>query len=261
MFEYLKKPRDITKYTLMRGTTDFGNLAQYNLYESGYPYLVIVSVPRFMDMLAKKNETYKTLWDNYLHILEYEFRNIDGLEDISSDASELTNGISNLNVITKVNMQSGSTFSMRFFEKSGSVIARVHELYLRGIKDPRTQYKHYNGLIQDGSLEAGYENEVFSFLFFVTDNTGTEIEKAYFIVSAQPTKAETSMYNSERGDIGFKEITVEFSGFPITGSLVESRAKKVLDWINNPANPQHIVRDSNDFEYTGISEIENYAKT
>lgn len=260
MFEHLKQPMPVTQYTLMRGTTDFSNLAQYNLYESGYPYLVVVSVPKFMDLLAKKNENYRTLWDNYLHILEYEFRNIDGLEDITSDTSELTNGISTLNVITKVNMQSASTFSMRFFEKSGSVITRVHELYLRGIKDPRTQYKHYNGLIQDGTLTAGYENEVFSFLFFITDNTGTEIEKAYYIVSAQPTKAETSMYNSERGDIGFKEISVEFNGFPITGSLVEKRAKDVLDWINNPANPNHIVRNSDNFEYRAIPDIENYIR-
>lgn len=256
MFEHLKKPRNITKYTLMRGTTDFGNLAQYNLYESGYPYLVIVSVPKFMDMLAETNETYKTLWENYLHILEYEFRGIDGLENITTDTSELTNGISTLNVITKVNMQSASTFSMRFFEKSGSVITRTHELYLRGIKDPRTQFKHYNGLIQDGSLEAGYENEVFSFLYFVTDNTGTEIEKAYFIVSAQPTTAETSIYESEKGTIEFKEITTEFSGFPITGSAVDQRAKKVLDWINNTKqNPDAIVKNSDNFAYTGITDI------
>lgn len=256
MFEHLKAPKDITKYTLMRGTTDFGNLAQYNLYETGYPYLVIVSTPKFMDMLATKNATYNTLWTNYLHILEYEFRGIDGIENITADPSTLTNGISELDIITKVNMQSNGKFSMRFFEKSGSVITRTHELYLRGLKDPRTQFKHYNGLIASGDLEPGYENEVFSFLYFVTDNTGTEIEKAYFIVSAQPTSAETSIYEAEKGTIEFKEITVEFSGFPITGDPVNARAKKVLDWINNTqSNPNAIIKNSNDFMYTGIEKI------
>ena len=260
MFEYLKQPRDLTQYTLMRGTTDFGNLAQYNLYESGYSYLIIVSIPKFLSTLAETNSNYKTLIDNYVHILEYEFRGLDGLDNITSDTSELTNGISTLNMITKVNMQSASTFSMRYFEKSGSVISRVHELFLTGIKDPRTQYKHYHGLIESGTLESGYEHEVFSFLYFNTDNTGTEIEKAYYIVSAQPTTAETNIYNSEKGSIEFKEITVEFNGFPITGTAVNSRAKKVLDWINNPSNPNRIIKNSDNFMYTGISNIEKKAK-
>ena len=40
MFTDLKDPRDVTKYTLFRGTTDFTQLQQFDLYESGYPYLV-----------------------------------------------------------------------------------------------------------------------------------------------------------------------------------------------------------------------------
>lgn len=255
MFENLKQPRNLTQYTLMRGTTDFGNLNQYNLYESGYPYLVVVSVPKFLDTLAAQNSTYKTLLENYLHILVHEFRGIDGFEDITTETQTLTNGISELNIITKVQMQSASTFSMRYFEKSGSVLTRLHELYLRGIKDPRTQIKHYNGLIKDGTLESGYENEVFSFLYFVTDNTGLQIEKAFFIISAQPTKAETSIYEAEKGTIEFKEITCEFTGFPITGSAVDERAKKVLDWINNDANPKRYILNSDNFGYTGISDI------
>lgn len=256
MFENLKKPRDITKYTLSRGVTDFGNLNQYNLYETGYSFLVLVSIPKFLDILSQKNDTYKTLITNYKHILEYEFRGINGLDDITSDVSSITNGISTLDVITKVEMQSNATFSMNFYEKSGSVITRTHELFLTGIKDPRTQVKHYHGLIQDGTLEAGFENEIFSFLYFVTDNTMTEIEKAYFIVAAQPTKAETSMYESEKGNIDFKEISVEFRGFPITGDEVDRRAKELLDWINNPENKNHITNNSTNFKYTGIDKIE-----
>ena len=255
MFENLKQPRDITKYTLSRGVTDFGNLNQFNMYESGYSFLILVSIPKFLDILSQKNDTYKSLITNYKHILEYEFRGLDGLDNITSDVGSITNGISTIDVINKVEMQSNGTFSMRFFEKSGSVITRTHELFLTGIKDPRTQVKHYHGLIQDGTLEAGYENEVFSFLYFVTDNTMTEIEKAYFIVSAQPTQAETSIYESEKGNIEFKEITVEFRGFPITGNEVDRKAKEVLDWINNPKNPNHITNDSTDFVYSGTEKI------
>ena len=257
MFEHLKKPRDISKYTLSRGVTDFGNLDQFDLYESGYSFLIVVSIPAFLDKLAEtKPEVYGTLISNYKHILEYEFRGIDGIGNITTDTSSLTNGISTLDMITRVEEESNATFSMRFFERSGSVITRTHELFLRGIKDPRTQVKHYHGLIQDGVLEANYENEVFSFLYFVTDNTMTQIEKAYFIVSAQPTTAETSIYESEKGNIEFKELSVEFRGFPITGNLVDAKAKEVLAWLNNPENDNHVIHDSSDFNYTGISDID-----
>lgn len=261
MFEHLKQPRNLTQYTLMRGTPDFSNVAQYNLYETGYSYLVIVSTPKFMDKLAEKNAKYKALWDNYLHILEYEFRGIDGLENITSDTSSIENGISTLEMITKVTKQSASTFSMRYYEKSGSVLTRVHELYLTGIKDPRTQIKHYHGLIESGDMEAGFENEVFSFLYFNTDNTGREIEKAYYIVAAQPTTAETSMYESEKGTIEFKELSVEFRGYPITGSLVDQRAKKILDWMNNSSNANRVITDSNNFQYKAINDSLSKVKT
>lgn len=257
MFKYLISPRDITKYTLMRGVTDFGNLNQYNLYETGYPFFAVVSKPKMLENLADSDTDMKTLLDNYIHILEYEFRGLDGIEDISAETQTLTNGISDLNIITKVTQQSASSFSMRFFEKSGSVITRMHELFLRGIKDPRTQVKHYNGRlgVVGGIADAGYENEIFTFLYFVTDNTCRKIEKSYLIIAAQPSKAETSIYNAEKGEISFKEISVEFNGFPITGDEVDKRAVDLLNWMNNLSNANHMILDSNNFMYTGISDI------
>jgi len=230
-------PRDVTTYTLGRGVTDFSNLNQFDNFETGYPFLITLSIPYFLTVLAKSNEEYTKLINIYRHILEYDFRGLDGLEDIQSDTSELTNGISTLNIITKVNMQSASQFSMRYNERKGSVITKVHELFLRGIKDPRTQVKRYNGLLGATSgtaliTDSGYEYETFQFLYFVTDNTVLKIEKAYLIVSAQPTTAETSMYNQEKGEIGWKELNVQFNGFPIVGPAITAKAQAFLDWIN-----------------------------
>lgn len=255
MFDYLIQPKDITKYTLMRGVTDFGNLAQYNLYEKGYPFLVLISIPKFLELLAQKSDVYNNLITNYKHVLEYEFRGIDGLEDLTVDTNTLTNGINDVSIITKVNQQSNGSFSMRYFEKQGSLITKVHKLFLEGIKDSRSTAKHYHGLIRDGVLEAGYENEVFSFLYFVTDNTVQKVESAYLIVDGQPQSAETSMYNNEKGTIEFFETTVTMTGFPISNDLVDQKAKEVLDWMNNPSNPNQIVLDSNRFNYTGIDRI------
>lgn len=256
LFKNLIQPRDLTKYMLMRGTTDFANVAMWNAFETGYSYLTVVQVPRYLELLATQDASYANLIKNYIHILEYEFKGLDGIENITSETGEVSNGISNIEFINKVNMQSSSTFTMRYTEKSGSVLTRVNELFLTGIKDGRTQVKTYHGLIDNGTIpEAGYEYETFSFMYFITDNTMRKLERAYYIVAAQPTQAETSIYNSEKGDIGFREISMEFRGFPITGDMVDQKAYEMLQWLHNPENPNRLVVNSNNFLYTGVSDI------
>lgn len=239
-----------TKFTLMRGVTDFTNLVQFDLYETGYSFLICLSIPKFLEEMKKVGTEYQYLIDSYRHILEYEFRGAQGIEDITSETNSITNGIDELNVITRVREQSASTFSMNYYERSGSVLTKVNEMYLRGIKDPRTQFKRYNGLIHKrnnrldnvqapGSIGTsaiqgkGYHYEVFHFLLIVTDNTGLNLEKAYILASCQPTQANTSIYNVTRGEIGFSELSLQFNGFPISGRIVNYKATKFLDWIND----------------------------
>ena len=45
---YSKKPNSVAEYTKMRGVTDFSNAAQFNVYESGYAFLVIISRPNYL---------------------------------------------------------------------------------------------------------------------------------------------------------------------------------------------------------------------
>lgn len=259
MFKNLSVPRDYTTSTLMRGVTDFGNLKQYNLYETGYSFLVVVGVPTFLEKLAETNKMYDNLLKNYIHILENEFRGLDGLEDLTTENIDLTNGISTLNIISKVNEQSASNISMRFFEKAGTPMTRLHELFLKGIKDPKTQIKTYHGLIDKGILEPGYENEVFTLLYFVTDNSVTQIEKAYLLLNCQPTKAETSMFESEKGTIEAREITAEFTCFPVTSDDINSKARKCLDYMLNDATPasKKLIKQSTEFQYTIPKNVQN----
>lgn len=262
MFEYTKQPKNLTQYTLMQGVTDFGNLAQFNQFETGYSFLKVIQIPKFLEVLAGKDtKTLGPLIQNYKHVLEYEFRGLDGIDDISADTLEITNGISNLNMISKVNEQSGSQVSMRYFEKSGSLFTKVHTMFLKGLKDPKTQAKTYLGLIDSGELEAGYENEVFIFLYFVTDNTMTQVEKSYLLLSAQPNKAETSIYNSEKGDIANKEITAEFNCYPVQGDSIDQKAKEILDWMNSPVNPNRIIKQSSNYQWTGLDKVDGIIKS
>ena len=251
IFKGTMTPKNVTSYVLFRGVTDFSNLAQFNNFESGYSFLIVLSIPEFLTQLANKNDDYKKLIDNYRHILEYEFKGISGFDDITSDTSEISNGVSNLQMITKVNMQSASQFSMRYTEKSGLTLAKVNELFLRGIKDPKSQVKTYNGLIADGTMDAGYENEVFTFLYFVTYNTVQNIEKAYLITAAQPTTAALGeISNSERGEIGWKEVDMQFNGIPLVGPAITAKAADFLTWIN-----KNTVFEESKFGYKAINEM------
>jgi hypothetical protein len=260
MFSDLKTPRDVTGYTLFRGTTDFTQLQQFDLYESGYPYLIVVSIPEFLRKMAERDTDVANLVNSYTHILEYEFRGLDsGLENITSDTQEITNGVQSMNVITKVNAPSASTFSMRYFEKSGSTMTKLHQLYLRSVKDPGTTFKTYNGLIGMGAdqiqpQDAGFHKECFSFLYIHTDNTGMLVEQAAYLVGCMPTTAELQIYNGTKGSVEFQEITAEFTGFPIMGSAINARAKKILDWMNSSANANMVHRNSWDFNYAALTD-------
>ncbi len=255
LFQHLRKPRDLQPYDLMTGVTDFSNLVQFNLYETGYAALIVVKIPKFLDMLADKHkEDYGVLIQNYKHILEREFKSLDGLSDITSDALEISDGINQIEVTGKVTMETASTFSMKIQEKAGSTITKVHELYLTGLRDPRGgMVKHYHGLIGDGLLEPGFENECFTFLYINTDNTMRNVERAVLIVGAQPTTARTSMYNYEKGDINFVDIDPEFRGFPImNNNEVDRIAQEYLDSLHTSGK---IIVNSSNFNYYGIKDL------
>lgn len=229
---YTKKPRSVAEYTMMRGVTDFTNAAQFNLYETGYSYLCIISKPAFIEMLAESDAQVKKMLDTFCYILEYEFRGLSGIEDISAEDLEVTDGISTMALMGKTTKQSNSEVSMTFTEKSGGVITNFIRYYIEGVRNPRTQAKNYHGLIKAGKMAGGFENEVFNFLYIVTDNTLLQLEKAYLLCNAWPNKAETSMYESEKGSIDKKELSVTFKCFVVDGEEVNQRALKMLAYIN-----------------------------
>ena len=267
-FTGLKEPRDITGYTLFRGTTDFSQLKQFDLYESGYPYLILVSIPEFIrKMYEKGDKVTQSIIRNYCHIIEYEFKGFgSGLPDIAGETSSISNGFQDINVITKVSGDTATTFSMNYNEKAGSPITKMHELYLRSVRDPGTGFKTYNGLIgldptsDIPANEAGFHKECFSFLYIHTDNTGLMVERAAYLVGCMPTTSQISIYNGTKGDVQFQEISVEYTGFPIQGKLINDRAAEILNWMNNESNNMCVRRNSWNYEYAALKTTANDAE-
>lgn len=222
---YTVTPKNLTQYTAYRGVTDFSQIGQFNQYESGYQFLSVLDIPEFL----KQDPSMDIMNKNFQHMLEFEFRGMDGLPDIQSDSFEITDGINSARMINKVTMDTAINVSMQYYEKAGGLITKYTEYYLTGIKDPKTQAKTYHGLIADGTVAPGLEKEVFTLMYYVTDNTMLRLERAVLLANCQLTRAETSMYNGSRDNISNKEMTIEFQCFPIMGYEVDRAAKYLLE--------------------------------
>lgn len=258
---YLKPIKNLTGYDLFKGVTDFSKLEQFNQYESGYNFLFVCKIPKYLEVLRDKNAKYASLIDTYVHILEAEFKGLDGIDDITTDTLEISDGINSINLIGKVTKQSASTVTMRYTEKSGSILTRVNKLYLTGVRDSSTQVKHYHGLLDIEAMEdAGPEHEVFAFLYIVTDNTARNLEQAYLLVGAYPTKAETSIYNGEKGAIEHKEISMEFNCIPLTSEVVDEYARDIVKAMNTVGSEYYRNFNSNNFHYKGLDDLPKIKK-
>lgn len=249
---YVKMPRSVTEYTLMKGVTDFSNLKQFDIYETGYAFLTVVSTPKFMDLLAKRDSKVQNLQDGFVHIMEGEFRGLSGIPDITAEAGTISNGVNEIQIINNVVMDTSIGVEMTFWERSGSLITNYMNYYLTAIKDPYSKAKTYKGLIQDGTItDPGPDYEVFTFLYYVTDNTCRKIEKAYLLANAQPTLAPNSqLYNVTKGTIEYQEISLTFNCYPIIGDIPNKYAAMMLENdLSESAGSRRIILDSNDYQY------------
>lgn len=241
MFKNTKQPKSITKYNIFSHVTDFGQTAQFDLFEGGYSFIKVLKIPTFIEKLKSKDTVYENIINNYVHILENEFKGLDGLENMTADNLEITDGIKNVNFINKVNTQGASTITLNgYSERSGSVITKFNRLFLSGIKDPHTQIKTYHGLIETGELRPLYENEVFTILYVVTDNTMMNVEESFVLYNGQPTNAELNIYNTTRGEYDKKELSLEFQCIPYTNDYVNQKAQEMVQSLA-------IIRNSNNF--------------
>lgn len=220
--DYSKKPWNASEYANMRGVVDWGNLFQFAPYESGYCFLVVINAPYIgiQNGLADK-DGFHDLQDAFVKILEQEFKGLSGIGNITSDTLEISDGITSISLLGKVNQETNSQISMEFTEKSGSLITKYVSTYLRFVRDPKTEAKTYGGgITASNARSASPAKEVFNMLYIITDSTCLNIEKAFLILNAQPTEAGYGdLYNMNKGDISTKDVTVTFNAFVVDGKI------------------------------------------
>lgn len=239
---------DIGQIASLRGYADFGNLKQFNLFEGGNALLAVINAPYF---LTANPET-KALVNNFCIALESEFKGLDGLGNLETESSTISDGITELEMITKVTEPGSTTITINTTEKVGRLYTKTQEAFLRGLRDPKSQVKTYNGLLtteNTSTLRPNFQYEVFNLLYFVMDNSWREIELAYIFLNAQLTTTNLSdIANVTRGDNSFKEIPIEFKCLPIRGNIVNKLAKDYLNAIRD-----HLNLDSYNFNWSMAS--------
>ena len=250
MNSYTKQPYSGTSYT-RRGVWDLTNPFQFAPYESGYCMLAVLSSPAMFNTtttvtskdhngkeVKSKVKSYNNLLQKaFVRMLENEFKGLDGIEDITTETMETSDNISTMSLISKSVQNTNSQISMRFTEKTGSLITKYISTFIRTIKDPRTQAKTYGGIITKDKLkdlDPGPRHEVFNMLYIVTDSTCLRIEKAFLILNAQPTNASFSdLYTAEKGAVESKEVTVQFNAFVVDGNIANKLASAYVRTLIN----------------------------
>ncbi len=277
MFENLVKPIKLTTSDGdFRQPFDPTNYPMFKRYESGYALFLVMDIPNMLTELTKHEKGPKTgieyrkkyadLICSYIRTLEREFKRLDGIENITSESIEFSglNEVS-VNSINSVQEQNNGTISLTYTEPYGAVLTKVNELFLKGIDDTVIGHrKHYNGLIDDKILAPSFKNEVFSFLYLITDNTGLQLERAYYIFNAQPTTSHTGdLYNYARGECENKELTLEYRCNILSNESVFKHARTILGAITGYQYIESLDKfiqiskplfeqDSNNFEYQGL---------
>ena len=224
--------KDLTKYSLFLGGLNVKAkaLEQYNPLKTGYTRIFVVQMPKFMNRilpLASKN---------FKHMLEYGFKTIEGIQNLTMEYEAITGGYAGRSFeIPTILKDETNAITIKVQEMSGSPVREYIEMWLSGISDPHTGLCHYHGALDKDSatgnagMEAIQANQVAEMIYVSTDNTGREIEFACLLSNMIPKVVKRDHYNYESGTHSAVEYDIEFTCTMYTSPDVNEVAKLLLD--------------------------------
>ena len=224
--------KDLTKYSLFLGGLNVKAkaLEQYNPLKTGYTRIFVVQMPKFMNRilpLASKN---------FKHMLEYGFKTIEGIQNLTMEYEAITGGYAGRSFeIPTILKDETNAITIKLQEMSGSPVREYIEMWLSGISDPHTGLCHYHGALDkdaatgNAGMEAIQANQVAEMIYVSTDHTGREIEFACLLSNMIPKVVKRDHYNYESGTHNAVEYDVEFTCTMYTSPDVNNVAKLLLD--------------------------------
>ena len=224
--------KDLTKYSLFLGGLNVKAkaLEQYNPLKTGYTRIFVVQMPKFM------NRILPIASKNFKHMIEYGFKSIDGIQNLTMEYEAITGGYAGRSFeIPTILKDETNAITIKLQEMSGSPVREYIEMWLSGISDPHTGLCHYHGALDKDSatgnagMEAIQANQVAEMVYVSTDNTGREIEFACLLSNMIPKVVKRDHYNYESGTHNAVEYDVEFTCTMYTSPDVNNVAKLLLD--------------------------------
>ena len=224
--------KDLTKYSLFIGGLNVKAkaLEQYNPLKTGYTRIFVVQMPKFM------NRILPIASKNFKHMIEYGFKSIDGIQNLTMEYEAITGGYAGRSFeIPTILKDETNAITIKLQEMSGSPVREYIEMWLSGISDPHTGLCHYHGALDKDSatgnagMEAIQANQVAEMIYVSTDNTGREIEFACLLSNMIPKVVKRDHYNYESGTHNAVEYDVEFTCTMYTSPDVNNVAKLLLD--------------------------------
>ena len=224
--------KDLTKYSLFLGGLNVKAkaLEQYNPLKTGYTRIFVVQMPKFM------NRILPIASKNFKHMIEYGFKSIDGIQNLTMEYEAITGGYAGRSFeIPTILKDETNAITIKLQEMSGSPVREYIEMWLSGISDPHTGLCHYHGALDKDSatgnagMEAIQANQVAEMIYVSTDNTGREIEFACLLSNMIPKVVKRDHYNYESGTHNAVEYDVEFTCTMYTSPDVNNVAKLLLD--------------------------------
>ena len=224
--------KDLTKYSLFLGGLNVKAkaLEQYNPLKTGYTRIFVVQMPKFM------NRILPIASKNFKHMIEYGFKSIDGIQNLTMEYEAITGGYAGRSFeIPTILKDETNAITIKLQEMSGSPVREYIEMWLSGISDPHTGLCHYHGALDKDSatgnagMEAIQANQVAEMVYVSTDNTGREIEFACLLSNMIPKVVKRDHYNYESGTHSAVEYDIEFTCTMYTSPDVNEVAKLLLD--------------------------------
>lgn len=244
------------------GVTDFGNLFQFAPYEGGYCFLIIYSYPNM-----GKDEGWVALQNEFVTILERDFRSLSGIDDKTIELLETGPSSAPFSTIGKNGGLGTSNISISVMERTGTPVSKYISKYHDRVKSKYSQYKNYGPVIgfTSNPYHTGLYREVFNMIYVITDSTCYNVEKAFFLFNCIPMNTPYSdLFNTEKGNISTHDISINFTCTVRESRIANRIAKEYLDNMIRSVDEDGKI-NVNSYEYDwsisgidgGVSTISN----
>lgn len=223
---------------------DNGNIAQYDPKVGGYAVFFWTKLPPFMVLADNELAT------RFKNLTEKGHTSFDGINDLSVATEDITGGIAGNSFKVVSNAKDEfDTFTIKVYELQGSPIREAVEFWLTGVRDPKSGFAHYHGVLS--KVEGGYcaQNHTAELIYIETDPTGLQAEYACLICNIMPTKVPKAHLNYTHGDHPVAQLDLEFTGVKYESTQINELAAKILkthmkieNYLEMSLSPKTIVQ-------------------